>query len=333
MLKRIFRLYLIIGKNFNVWFSTILTGLILIILRTIVAIGKLLDLVLFWSMRYPLKDPIIIVGNPRSGTTFLHRFLIDQNIGSGSELWQMLYPSIFVQKIIKPLLPIMEKISPARHHSTKAHETSLTSVETDDVSLLFRYLDGFFFYGFFLTFDDEDLFHWIDPDIRDTSKRDFDWFESMWKRNMITNKGHRYIGKLFSLSSNLPNFQKRFKDAKVLYMIRDPLSVIPSGLSLVTGVLEKRFGFWSLDEETKKKSINRLYLALVELLKRFQRDWGNNTIDRDRVMIIRFDDMMTDFESLMHNIINFLDLENTDHLKKAIKKTAEKQRQYIKKII
>ncbi len=67
----------------------------------------------------------------------------------------------------------MEKISPARHHSTEAHRTSLTSVETDDVSLLFRYLDGFFLYGFFLTFDEEDLFHWIDPNIRDTSKRDF----------------------------------------------------------------------------------------------------------------------------------------------------------------
>ena len=56
----------------------------------------------------------------------------------------MIYPSIFIQKLVKPLLPILEKISPARHHSTEAHKTSLSSVETDDVSLLFRYLDGFF---------------------------------------------------------------------------------------------------------------------------------------------------------------------------------------------
>ena len=26
-------------------------------------------------------------------------------------------------------------------------------------------------------------------------------------------------------------------------MVRDPINVIPSGLSLVTGVLDKRFGF------------------------------------------------------------------------------------------
>ena len=278
-------------------------------LRIIVAAGQILDHLFFWSIRKPLNNPIIIVGNPRSGTTFLHRFLIKQQIGSGSQLWQTLYPSILIQKLVKPFLPLMEKVSPARHHSTEAHKTSLTSVETDDVSLLFRYLDGFFLYGFFLTFDDDDLFHWVDPRIRDTSKRDFEWFESTWKRNLISNKSTRYIGKLFSLSSNLPSFQKQYEDAKILYMIRDPLSVIPSGLSLVTGVLDKKFDFWSLESETKKKFINRLYLALVELLKRFHEDWVTNKIDKEKVMIIRFDFMMNNFESLMDDIIDFLNIQ------------------------
>ena len=103
---------------------------------------------------------------------------------------------------MKPLLPILEFISPAKHHSTEAHKTSLSSIETDDVSLLFRYFDGFFLYGFFLTFDDEDLFDWVDPKIRDTSERDFSWFESLWKRNLRSNNGKRYIGKLFSISGS-----------------------------------------------------------------------------------------------------------------------------------
>ena len=327
-LKRIFKVYLIIGKNFNRWLSPILTGVLLFCLRIIVAAGQTLDHLFFWSIRKPLNNPIIIVGNPRSGTTFLHRFLIKHQIGSGSQLWQTLYPSILIQKLVKPFLPLMEKVSPARHHSTEAHKTSLTSVETDDVSLLFRYLDGFFLYGFFLTFDDDDLFHWVDPKVRDTSKRDFEWFESTWKRNLISNKGNRYIGKLFSLSSNLPSFQKHYEDAKILYMIRDPLSVIPSGLSLVTGVLDKKFDFWSLEVDTKKKFINRLYLALVELLKRFHQDWVNNKIDKEKVMIIRFDFMMNNFESLMDDIIDFLNIQRNDQLLKDIQHTAEKQREY-----
>ena len=327
-LKRIARVYLILGKTFNAWFSPLTSGVMVLVLRIIVGIGRIFDHVIFWGIRKPLKDPIIIVGNPRSGTTFLHRFLIKENIGTGSQLWQMLYPSVILQKCIKPFLPILEKISPARHHSTAAHKTSLTSVETDDVSLLFRYLDGFFLYGFFLTFDDEDLFHWVDPNITDRSSRDFSWFESMWKRNILTNKGERYIGKLFSLSSNLPAFQKRFPDAKVLYMVRDPLNVIPSGLSLVTGVLNKKFNFWSLDEKIRMRFIDRLYNALIELLNRFHHDWTNNNINKENVLVVRFDIMMNDFETLMDQIINFIDIEKKDSLAKVIQDTAESQKNY-----
>ena len=327
-LKRIARVYLILGKTFNAWFSPLISGVMVLVLRMIVGIGRIFDHVIFWGIRKPLKDPIIIVGNPRSGTTFLHRFLIKENIGTGSQLWQMLYPSVILQKCIKPFLPILEKISPARHHSTAAHKTSLTSVETDDVSLLFRYLDGFFLYGFFLTFDNEDLFHWVDPNITDRSSRDFSWFESMWKRNILTNKGERYIGKLFSLSSNLPAFQKRFPDAKVLYMVRDPLNVIPSGLSLVTGVLDKKFNFWSLDEKIRMRFIDRLYNALIELLNRFHHDWTNNNINKENVLVVRFDIMMNDFETLMDQIINFIDIEKKDSLAKVIQDTAESQKNY-----
>tara|TARA_B100001123_G_scaffold15912_1_gene17973 strand:+ start:1697 stop:2710 length:1014 start_codon:yes stop_codon:yes gene_type:complete len=306
----------------------VITGLMVLLLRIIIGVGRVLDHIIFWSIREPLKDPIIIVGNPRSGTTFLHRFLINEKIGTGSELWQMLYPSVTVQKCIRPFLPFLEKISPARHHSTAAHKTSLTSIETDDVSLLFRYLDGFFLYGFFLTFDEEDLFHWVDPNITDRSSRDFSWFESMWKRNILTNKGDRYIGKLFSLSSNLPAFQERFPSAKVLYMVRDPLKVIPSGLSLVTGVLDKRFNFWSLDENLQMRFIDRLYNALVELLNRFHHDWVNNNINKENVLVVRFDFMMDDFEALMDQIINFIGIEKKDSLTQVIQQTAESQRNY-----
>ncbi len=327
-LKRIFKVYTVIGKTFGAWISPIFTGIAIVTLRIFVWFGQQIDKVIFPRFKQALKNPILIVGNPRSGTTFLHRFLIKNGFGVGSQLWQMVYPSISIQKVLKPFLPIMEFISPAKHHSTEAHETSLSSVETDDVSLLFRFFDGFFLYGFFLTFDEKDLFDWVDPKIRNTSKRDFDWFEAMWKRNLTSNNGQRYIGKLFSLSGNLPAFQEKFPDAKILYMIRDPLSVIPSGLSLVTGVLDKKFGFWSLDEKIQERFISRLYKALVELLTRFHDDWTHDRIDKEKVLIVRFDTMMTQFESLMKRISDFTQHEMTDELRKIVQITAENQRRY-----
>ena len=150
----------------------------------------------------------------------------------------------------------------------------------------------------------------------------------MWKRNLLSNKGSRYLGKLFSLSSNLPEFQKKFPDSKIIYMIRDPLQVIPSGLSLVTGVLDKRFNFWSLDSAIQRRFIKRLYKALVELMNRFHEDWTNGKIIKRKVLIVKFDFMMSDFENLMESILVFLEIEKNSDLAQSIKATAKDQRAF-----
>ena len=325
--KRLFSIYKILGKTFGSWISPIFTGFLLLILRFIVFLGSIIDYLCFSKIRKgKIKRPILIVGNPRSGTTFLHHYLTKNNLGTGSQLWQMIYPSVVLQKIIRPFLPLLEKISPTKHHSTDAHKTSLQSVETDDVSILFRYLDGFFLYGFLLSWHQDNLFDWVDPNKRDTSKRDFDWLESMWIKVLISNKQDQIIGKLFSISANMPKFLERFPDSKILYMIRDPLSVIPSGLSLVTGVLDKKFNFWSMPKEKRQQFIEKLYTALKELLLRFHDDWINNRIDKKRVMIVRFDQMMSNFDILMGEILEFVDFKGTKEFMNDIKKTSEKQK-------
>lgn len=327
--KRISKAYITVGTTFGNWFSPIITGVFISILRFTVGIGRILDRIFFQkALNNKLEKPIMIVGNPRSGTTFLHRYLVKNGIGVGSQLWQMLYPSILLQKLIKPFLPFLEKVSPTRHHSTAAHKTSLQSVETDDVAIFFRYMDGFFLYGFILSWAEENLFSWVDPHERDTSDRDYKWLESIWLRNQFMAGGDRSVGKLFSLSANLPKFLERFPDSKILYISRDPLSVIPSGLSLVTGVLDKRFGFWNLSEEKRSHFINRLYNGLVQLLLRFHSDWTNGKIDKSKVMIVPFNRMMGDFDNLMNEILVFIEHSPSEELRADIMATAGKQRQF-----
>ena len=329
VLKRVITAYITVGKTFGVWFSTILTGLIISFLRFCILFGRLLDRVLFPNiLKKELNKPIMIVGNPRSGTTFLHRYLVRNHIGVGSQLWQMIYPSIIIQKLIRPFLPLLEKVSPTRHHSTAAHTTSLQSVETDDAALFFRFFDGFFLYGFILSWNEKNLFSWVDPQKRNTSKRDYKWLKSIWAINQYSSGIERTVGKLFSLSANLPQFLQTFPDGKILYIVREPLSVIPSGLSLVTGVLDKRFGFWNLPEEKRQHFINKLYYGLTQLLLRFHDDWVTKRIDRNKVYIVRFDRMMTDFDNLMKEIIEFIDHQPSDALIEDIRKTSEEQRNF-----
>ena len=327
--NRISKAYLTVGNTFGNWFSPIITGILLSFLKLTVSLGRLIDIIIFpGALNKKLESPVMIVGNPRSGTTFIHRYLVNNGIGVGSQLWQMLYPSIILQKMIRPFLPILEKVSPTRHHSTAAHKTSLQSVETDDAAIFFKFLDGFFLYGFILSWADENLFSWVDPQSRNTSKRDYKWLKSIWLRNQFMAKSNRTVGKLFSLSANLPQFLTQFPDSKILYISRDPLAVIPSGLSLVTGVLDKRFGFWNLKEEKRTHFINRLYHGLVQLLLRFNSDWSSGKIDKSRVMIVPFDRMMGDFDNLIGEILEFIDHSPSEIFKNDILETAEKQRQF-----
>jgi len=77
--KRLLTVYGIIGKTFGSWFSPIITGLLLLILRTVVLIGSIIDYICFSKIRKgKISNPILIVGNPRSGTTFLHHYNFSQ---------------------------------------------------------------------------------------------------------------------------------------------------------------------------------------------------------------------------------------------------------------
>jgi hypothetical protein len=111
-------------------------------------------------------------------------------------------------------------------------------------------------------------------------------------------------------------------------MARDPLSIIPSAMSLVVGVLDKAFGFWSLPDAVKKRWLERMYTAWVLLLQKFHEDWTSGAIDKRRVFIVRYDRMMADFEGLMDEMCAFLGHPMTPSLRETVHKHGEKQRKY-----
>jgi hypothetical protein len=324
-----FQAYLAAAGAFHKFVSPLLTFLGILALHGIVTLGMILDHVFFPSIRkVRIESPIIVVGNPRSGTTFLQRFLVHNGYGSGMRIWKMLYPSLFLQTLLKPILPLLEKMSPARFHAAAAHETNLMAIETDDPALLFRYFDGLFLYGFFLAWCKNDPKDMFDPNVRDTSKRDFGWLEKIWKRNLISEQQDRIVSKIFSLGLRIPHFLQKFLDAKILYLVRDPLETVPSGLSLVTGVLDGRFGFWNLPEDKRHKYIERLYSAFLDLSMRFQEDYVNHKIPAENLMIVPYSRMMQDFDHLMDEINEFVNISPSPSLQQIITETAEKQRNY-----
>lgn len=311
--------------------APLLVGFALLTLRAVTAVGMALDGLFFGRLRRvgPLR-PVVILGNPRTGTTLVHRFLVEHGVGRGLEVWRMIHPSLTQQTLMRPLLPLMEKVDPTRFHAKAAHETSLRHVDVDDVSLLAHFADGFFLYGFFLALAEDDLMPLFDPGQRDTVDRDLDWLTALWRRALVwyDDPQGRNIAKLFSFGPRLPALLERVPEARVLYLARDPLSAIPSGMSLVTGVLDGLIGLSSLPEPVRARHLERLYRGLVMLAQRFQEDWESGRIDRSRVMIVRYDLLMSDFSGTMGQVMDFIGHSPDAALLAAIAAQDSKQRSW-----
>lgn len=298
-------------------------------MRAVQVVGTWVDNLFFPVARTEVKKPIVIVGNHRTGSTFLQRFLHDQGFGSGMKLYQLIYPSLTLQLFIKPFLPFLESVSPTKHHDQKVHKTGLEIVETDDAGMTFRFFDGFFLYGFILAFlEDVDLLEQFQPETRNTSRRDWAWLDQLWKRNLIVSGHTRVISKLFSVGPQVPEFLDAYPDAKVLYLARDPMNVVPSTMSLLDGVLTTSVGYDELPAEVRERHQERVYNAIVRLMRRFHDDWVTGRIDHDRVLIVRFDRLMQDFEPMMDEICAFCELEMSEEQRQAIAERGEKQRAY-----
>jgi hypothetical protein len=99
-------------------------------------------------------------------------------------------------------------------------------------------------------------------------------------------------------------------------------------MSLVIGVLDRAFGFWSKPEAERQRWLDRMYAAWILLFQRFYDDWKSGAIDRKRVFIVRYDRMMQDLEALMDEMCTFLGHEMTPELRATVKARAEKQRKY-----
>jgi hypothetical protein len=99
-------------------------------------------------------------------------------------------------------------------------------------------------------------------------------------------------------------------------------------MSLVAGVLDRAFGFWSKPEQIRQRWLDRMYQGWIMLFRRFHDDWTSGAIDKERVYVVRYDRMMADFDGMMEEVCEFLGHEMTPELRAIVKAKADKQRSY-----
>ncbi|MBM4373231.1 MAG: sulfotransferase, partial [Deltaproteobacteria bacterium] len=100
MLKYI-QIYRTILRNFGFTLRPVGTFTAYQVRNGLHALTRGLDHLLYPGFRkVPIDRPVFILGNPRSGTTFLHRFLLNSGDLAAFELWEMLFPAVSARKLL-----------------------------------------------------------------------------------------------------------------------------------------------------------------------------------------------------------------------------------------
>ena len=251
------------------------------------------------------------------------------------ELWEMLFPAITARKLLGRIVPRLDRLSPARYHPSDVHDTSLRGIETDDVLWFIRTLDGPFAWAYFLAWQDT----WGSElsrrefGIEGVTARDEDRFfryhEACWRRSLTYRRANRILAKTSMLTLRLDAVLRRYPDCKLVYVIRDPVEVIPSGMSLLAGVLENAYDVWNRTrEEDQRRWLENLYQASCEMLRSFHEAQSAGLIPERNLCVVRYSDLLQDLEPTMKRILDFIEVEPTPAFVEEVREQAERQRNY-----
>lgn len=202
-----------------------------------------LDDVLFPGYRRrKVEQPVFIIGNPRSGTTFLHRLMVrDERNFIHFRTWELGFaPTITQRRLYQiigrvdrlvggPLTRIVQKLNKRILQSIEQHPTGLWQAEEDDLILLYVWSSTFIL-GVF-PYPDEVLARILPFDqLPEERQRVMPFYEGAVKRHLhVRQTGRRkLLSKNPVFSSRVDALYESFPDARFVYLIRSPLNVLPS---------------------------------------------------------------------------------------------------------
>jgi hypothetical protein len=258
-----------------------------------------LDDILFPGYRkQPIEKPLFLLGNLRSGSTFLHRLLSrDSETFTSLTIWDIyLTPSVTQKKIAKVISRLDQRLGGHLHRflhafdqrtlaQFKIHHISFFQPEEDEnilfhiwdslwVSFLFPFMDEFPNYQHF----DQALPPW-------KKRRIMAFYKSMLQRHLYATGERHFVAKNPAFSPKIETLLEFFPDARIIYLARNPLDMLPSTVSWINYARR-------VFTEPKEK-----YLYLDEILD-FTQHWYRYPLQyldshpSPRHLILNYDDLI-----------------------------------------
>ncbi|MEM6725408.1 MAG: sulfotransferase [Bacteroidota bacterium] len=297
---------------------------------------RLLDELLFPGYRrMELKDPIFIISNPRSGTTYMHRlFCLDEERYTYTLMYHTIFTSITLIKLIefarwvdkgigRPLGGLRKLIDKYVFGGwEKIHPTGLTQSEEDEGMFIFPMISTAiclicpFMQEFkYLTVPDRMSVY--------TRKRLQQFYESSFRRfayatgrdRYILSKNVNSIGRIKTVLEIMPN-------AKVIYLIRDPRRAVPSFISMFRAP-------WKLHSPELKKTgpeHRALGQIAIDFYKYFEE--VRPTLNQDNLYVVPYTDLVSQPMKTVVSIYDHFKLPKSEGFLQRLEQETNKTRKY-----
>jgi hypothetical protein len=204
-----------------------------------------LDPLLFPSLRRTeVREPVFSVGHARSGTTYLHRLMAQDERFSVVLMYEMFFPSLLEKRLLRLLFRADEKLFGKRLRrkidaveertfadTNDMHRTGFFAAEEDDFLLTWSLGSGFWIV-LFPYLGELDFYH-VDQWSERKRRRMMTFYKECVRRQLALNGGGTHLSKNPTFCGRVEALIETFPDAKFIVPMRNPYETIPSLLKML----------------------------------------------------------------------------------------------------
>lgn len=284
-----------------------------------------------------VKKPVFIIGNPRSGTTFLHRLMDkDKDNFTSFAVWELLFaPSITQRKIIiglgkvlkllgYPVKKVTELFNSKFAIDKAAHKIKLDEAEEDEHILIHAWSSETL-WPLYPIKNEIFPYFFFDRDIpRPQQQKIMKFYKNMIQRHIYAHGGNKILlSKNPSHTAKIAALQEYFPDARFIHLARNPFESMPSMLNyMATGwkLFCDPYELYPYKQEFFEV-MNFYYLYPVEY---FQNKGEVCTF-------IKYEDLVGSPDEIADDIYAWLGLEMSDAFALTVDEETEKARKFVSK--
>jgi len=299
-----------------------------------IRIGYGLDKLIFPQFKdQKNQDPIFIIGNYRSGSTFFHRLLLRDEQFTCLKAWEIYFaPGLVHRSGIRFILKVSKLIGSPVQKAVAAFDNLMNDIYTMHKTGLYTYeQDSQLFYH---TWSSYNVFAvspfpelarryiYYDQEVpHEERKKQFGFYKGVLSRHLYLHPDQHYLAKNPDFSPAVETLLETFPNAKFINLVRPPEQMIPSSINLWA---HNWRAYGTPGEEYPQ----------VEVIKEHASHWYRYPhqvlagLPPDRYQVVFFKDLVGNPEAEVIRIYDQMGLELSDEFLKILADVTVESRNY-----